>query len=155
MIKYNKKEETFIIIDRNRTMIYGSRIGFLDFKALSLKNDLGSSEIHKLIAYMKLLLINAIHGAVNNTDNYQFYFNQLLTSRGIKIQNDVLTTEKIVANWTKFAGCISTGLSALFMIYNCIKHDTKVRNAANVAAHASHLINRTGTLLNYAWNYGF
>ena len=29
MIKYNKKEETFIIIDRNRTMIYDSRVGFL------------------------------------------------------------------------------------------------------------------------------
>ena len=40
MIKYNKKEEIFIIIDRNRTMIYDSRIGLLDLKALSLKDEL-------------------------------------------------------------------------------------------------------------------
>ena len=26
-----------------------------------------------------------------NVDNYQFYFNKLLASRDIKIQNDVLT----------------------------------------------------------------
>ena len=38
LIKYNQKEETFIIIDRNRTMIYDSRVNFLDFKALSLKD---------------------------------------------------------------------------------------------------------------------
>ena len=38
LIKYNKKEKTFIIIDRNRTMIYDSIIGFLDLKALSLKD---------------------------------------------------------------------------------------------------------------------
>ena len=35
--KYNIKEDTFIIIDRNRTMIYDSRIGILDLEALSLK----------------------------------------------------------------------------------------------------------------------
>ena len=30
IIKYNRKENTFIIIDKNRTMIYDSRVGFLD-----------------------------------------------------------------------------------------------------------------------------
>ena len=40
MIKYYKKEEIFIIIDRNRTMAYDSRVGFLDLTALSLKNEL-------------------------------------------------------------------------------------------------------------------
>ena len=40
MIKYNKKEKTFFIIDRNGTMIYDSRVGFLDLKALSLKYKL-------------------------------------------------------------------------------------------------------------------
>ena len=30
IIKYNKKENTFIIINSNRTMIYDSRVGFLD-----------------------------------------------------------------------------------------------------------------------------
>ena len=48
MIKYNKKEKTFIIIDRNRTMIYDSRVRFLDFKALSLKDELERDEINKL-----------------------------------------------------------------------------------------------------------
>ena len=47
MIKYNKKERTFIIIDRNRTMIYDSRVGFLDLKALSLKDKLEGDEIIK------------------------------------------------------------------------------------------------------------
>ena len=37
MIKYNIIEDTFIIIDKNRTLIYDSRIGFLDLKALSSK----------------------------------------------------------------------------------------------------------------------
>ena len=35
MIKYNKKDKTSIIIDRSRTIIYDSRVGFLDLKALS------------------------------------------------------------------------------------------------------------------------
>ena len=38
--KYNRKENTFFIIDKNRTMIYESRVGFLDLKALSLKDKL-------------------------------------------------------------------------------------------------------------------
>ena len=32
IIKYNKKENTFIIISSNRKMIYDSRVGFLDLK---------------------------------------------------------------------------------------------------------------------------
>ena len=39
IIKYNRKENTFIIIDKNRTLIYDSRIGFIDLKALSLKDE--------------------------------------------------------------------------------------------------------------------
>ena len=35
MIKYNKKAKIFIIIDRNGTMTYDSRVGFLDLKALN------------------------------------------------------------------------------------------------------------------------
>ena len=50
MIKYNVKEHTFIIVDKNRTKIYDSRIGFIDFKALRLKNELDRKEIDKLIA---------------------------------------------------------------------------------------------------------
>ena len=82
-----------------------------------------------------------------NKDNYIFYFNKLLTSTGIKIQNDVLTKEKIATNWAKYIGGTSGGLSALFMIYKfiiCIRPDTTVRTAAQGIAHASHMINRTG-----------
>ena len=49
-------------------MIYDSRVGFLDLKALSLKDKLESDEIHQFIAYMKPLLINATDRAVVNTD---------------------------------------------------------------------------------------
>ena len=56
MNRYNVKEDTFIFIERNRTMIYDSRIGFLDLKALGLIDKLESDEINKLIAYIKPLL---------------------------------------------------------------------------------------------------
>ena len=92
---------------------------------------------------MKPLLIKATDRAVIKTDNYQFYFNKLLTLNNIKIQNDVLTKEKMTDYWKKHIGFITGGLSALFMIYNCIEPDTK--------AHESHMINRSSTLLNYAW----
>ena len=58
-INYYKKENTSIIINSNRTMIYDSRVGFLDLKALSLKDELEREDINKLIAYMKPLMINA------------------------------------------------------------------------------------------------
>ena len=48
IIKYIKKENTFLIISSNRTMIYDSRVGFLDLKALSLKDDLEREDINKL-----------------------------------------------------------------------------------------------------------
>ena len=98
IIRYNKKQKTFIIIDRNRTMIYDSRVGFLELIALSLKDQLESDEINKLIDHMKPLMINATDRKTINTNNYQFYFNKLVTSRGFKIQNDVLTKETIKAN---------------------------------------------------------
>ena len=47
IIKYNKKEKNFIIVDTNRTMIYASRFGFLDLKALSLKDDLEIDRSYK------------------------------------------------------------------------------------------------------------
>ena len=96
IIKYNKKENTFIIINSNRTMIYGSRVSFLDLKALSLKDELEKEDINKLIAYMKPLMINETDRNVINHDNYMFYFNKLLKLNNIKIQNDVLTKEMIM-----------------------------------------------------------
>ena len=97
IIKYNKKENTFIIIDSNRTMIYDSRVGFLGLKALSLKDEFEREDINKLIAYMKPLMINATDRNTINHDNYQFYFNKLLTLNNIKIQNNVLTKKMVKA----------------------------------------------------------
>ena len=77
-------------------MIYDSRFGFIDLKALSLKVELGSSEINKLIASIKPLMNSATDRNTINTDNYQFFFNELLTSRGIKIRNDVLTKKRLL-----------------------------------------------------------
>ena len=111
IIKYNKKENTYIIINSNRTMIYESRVGFLDLKALRLKNELEREDINKLIAYMKPLMINATDRNVINYDNYQFYFYKLLTLNNIKIQNDVLTKEMImgkgIKNLSTIGGIIS------------------------------------------------
>ena len=84
IIKYNKKENNFIfIINRNRTMICDSRVGFLDLKALCLKDELKRKDVNKPIAYMKPLIINATDRNVINHDNYQFSFNKLLTLNNI------------------------------------------------------------------------
>ena len=151
IIKYNKKENTFIIINSNRTMIYDSRVGFLDLKALSLKDELGREDINKLIAYMKPLMINATDRNTISHDNYQFYFYKRLTLKGIKIQNDVLTQEVVKANglrsFSTILGIISSGL----MIYNFMSPDITVRNAGHVATAASTMLNRTSTLLNYGF----
>ena len=40
LIMYNVKDDDIIIFDKNRTPIYGSRIGFMDLKALSSKDEL-------------------------------------------------------------------------------------------------------------------
>ena len=113
IIKYNK-ENTIIIINSNRKMIYDSRVGFLDLKALSLKDELEREDINKHIAYMKPLMINATDRNVINHDNYIFYFNKLLKLNNIKIQNDVLTKEMILGKGMKslstIGGIISSGL---------------------------------------------
>ena len=45
IINYNKKEDTFLIIDKNRTPVYDSRVGFLDIIALNFKDKLSNDEI--------------------------------------------------------------------------------------------------------------
>ena len=151
IIKYNKKENTFIIINSNRTMIYDSRVGFLDLKALSLKDELGREDINKLIAYMKPLMINATDRNTISHDNYQFYFNKLLTLKSIKIQNDVLTQEVVKANGLRLFSTILGIISSGLMIYNFMSPDITVRNAGHVATAASTMLNRTSTLLNYGF----
>ena len=121
IIKYNRKEITFIIIDKNRTMIHDSRVGFLDLIALSLKDKLENEDKNKLIAIMKPLMINATDKNTNNHDNYQFYFNKLLTLKNIEIQNDVLTQEMVKADGFKLASTILGIIGTCFTIYNFIQ----------------------------------
>ena len=151
IIKYNKKENTFIIINSNRTIIYDSRVGFLDLKALSSKDELEREDINKLIAYMKPLMINAIDRNVINHDNYIFYFNKLHKLNNIKIQNDVLTKEMIVGKGIKslstIGGIISSGLIILSYIYP----DIISRNAGSVAMGASTMLSRVNTLVNVGY----
>ena len=70
IIKYKRKGIFFIIIDKNRTVIYDSRVGFLDLKALSLKDKLESEDKNKFIAYIKLPMINATDRNTINHDNF-------------------------------------------------------------------------------------
>ena len=150
IIKYNRKENTFIIIiDKNRTMIFDSRVGFLDLKALSLKDKLESEDKNKLIAYMKPLMINATDRNTINHDNYQFYFNKLLTLKGIKIHNDVLTQEMVKADGFRLASTILGIIGTCFLIYNYMSPDTTVKTAGHVATSASNVLNRTSTLVNF------
>ena len=132
-------------------MIYDSRVGFLDLKALSLKDDLEREDINKLIAYMRPLMINATDRNVMNHDNYQFYFNKPLTLNNIKIQNDVLTKEMIKGKGMKIlsniGGIIGTGL----FIFNCIYPDSISRNAGTVAMGASKMLSRVKTLVNVGY----
>ena len=148
IIKYNRKENTFIIIDKNRTMIDDSRVGFLDLKALSLKDKLENDDENKLIAYMKPLMINATDRKTINHDKYQFYFNKLLTLKGIKIQNDVLTKEMIRANGFRLISTILGNLGTCFIIYNYMGPDTTVKTAGHVVTGASNILNRANTLVN-------
>ena len=101
-------------------MIYDSRVGFLDLKALSLKDGLERKNINKLIAYMKPLMINALDRNVINHDNYQFYFNKLLTLNNIKIQNDVLTKEMIMGKGMKILSNVSGIIGTVLIIFSYI-----------------------------------
>ena len=151
IIKHNKKENTFIIISSNRTMIYDSRVGFLDLNALSLKDDLEREDINKLIAYMKPLMIKATDRKVINHDNYQFYFNKLLTLNNIKIQNDVLTKEMIKGKGMKISSNIGGIVGPGLFIYNCFYPNSISRNAKTVAMGASKMLSRLNTLVNVGY----
>ena len=94
---------------------------------------------------------NATDGITIIINNYQFYFKKLLTSRGIKIQIDVLTKEKIKTNALKVVSYLGGILGTCFMIYNYISPDTTIKTAGLVAAVASSILNRTNTLINYGY----
>ena len=129
-------------------MIYASRVGFLDLKALSLKDKLEREDINKLIAYMKPLMINVTDRNTINHDNYLFYFNKLLTLKGIKIQNDALTQEMVKADGFRLASTILGIIGICFMINNYMSPDTTVKTAGDVTTSASNILNRASTLDN-------
>ena len=151
IIKCNRKENTSIIIDKNRIMIYDSRVGFLDLKALSLKDKLESEDINKLIAYMKPLMINATDRNIINHENFIFYFNKLLKLNNNKIENDVLTQEMVtgkgIKNLSTIVGIISSGL----IIISHIDSDMISRNAGGIAMGASTILSRVSTLVNFGY----
>ena len=151
IIKNKSKENTFIIIDKNRTMTYDSRVGFHDLKALSLKNKLESEDKNKLMAYMKPLMINATDRNVINHDNYIIYFNKLLKLNNIKIQNDVLTQEMVtgkgIKNLSTIGGIVSSGLIVISHIYP----DMISRNAGDIAMGAGRMLSRVSTLVNVGY----
>ena len=155
IIKNNKKENTFIIINSNRTMIYDSRVGFLDLRALSLEDELEREDINKIIAYMKPLMINATDRNVINHDNFQLYFNKLLTLNNIEIQNDVLTKKMIMGKGIKSlsnsGGIISSGL----IIFSYIYPDIISRNAVSVAMGASTMLSRVNTSVKVGYEEEF
>ena len=151
IIKYNKKENFFIIINSNRTMIHDSRVGFLDFKALSLKDELEREDINELIAYMKPFMINATDRNVINHDNYILYFNKLLKLNNFKIQNDVLTKEMIMGKSIKCLSTIGGIMSSGLIIFSYIYPDIISRNAGSVAMRASKMLSRVNTLVNVGY----
>ena len=100
------------------------------------------------MAYMKPLMINATDRTTINHDNYQFYFNKLLTLKSIKKQNDVLTQEKIKANGFRLISTILGIMSPRFMICNYIHPDMTVKKNGLVAMGASSMLSRASTLVN-------
>ena len=148
IMKYNRKENSFIFIDKNRTMIYYSTVGFIDLKALSLKDELEREDINKVIEYMKSLMINATDRNVFNHDNHQFYFNKFLTLNDIEIHNVVLTKEKVKGKGIKRLSTIGGIISSGLLIFNSIYPNMLPRNAGAIATGASTMLNRVSTLVN-------
>ena len=104
---------------------------------------------------MKPLMINATDRNTINHDNYQFYFNKLLTLKGIKIQNDVLSKEMIKADCFSLISTILGIIGTCFMIYNymelIISPDTTVKTAGHVTTSACNILNRASTLVNFGF----
>ena len=132
-------------------MLYDSRVGFLDLKALCLKDKQEREDINKFLAYVKPLMINATDRKVINHDNYIFYFNKLLKLNDNKIQNDVLTQEMVtgkgIKNLSTIGGIIGSGLFIISYVYP----DMISRNAGNIAMGASTMLNRVSTLVSIGY----
>ena len=151
IIKYNRKENTFIINDKNRTMLYDSRVGFIDLKALSSKDELEREGINKLIAFMKALMIIATDRNVINHDNFIFHFNKLLKLNNFKIRNDVLTKEMVTGNGIKDLLTIGAIISSGLNIISHIHPDMISGNAGGIAMGASTMLSGVSTLVNVGY----
>ena len=132
-------------------MIYDSRVGFLDLKALSLKEEVEREDISELIAYMKPLMINATGKNVINHDNYSFYLNKLLNLNNIKIQNDVLTKEMIMGKGIKCLSTIGGIIRSGLIIFSYIYPDIISRNVGSVAMGASTILSTVSTTVNVGY----
>ena len=97
---------------------------------------------------MKPLMINATDRNTINHDNYQFYFNKLLTLNNIKTQNDVLTKEMTMGKGIKSLSTIGGIISSVLIIFSYIYPDIISRNAGSVAMGASTMLSRVNTLVN-------
>ena len=96
-------------------------------------------------------MINATDRNVINHDNYQFYFNRLLTLNNIKIQNDVLTKEMIKGKGMKILSNVGGIICKELFIFNCFYPDSISRNAGTVAMGASTMLSRVNTLVNVGY----
>ena len=96
-------------------------------------------------------MINATDRNVINHDNFQFYFNKLLTLNNIKMQNDVLTKEMIMGKGIKSLSTIGGIISSGLIIFSYIYHDIISRNAGSVAMGASTMLSRVNTLVNLGY----
>ena len=96
------------------------------------------------------MIISTDRNTINH-DNYQFYFNKLLTLKGSKIQKDVLTQEMVKADGFRLASTILRIVGTCSMIYNYMSPDKTVKTAGNMATSASNILNRASTLVNFGY----
>ena len=100
---------------------------------------------------MKPLMINATDRNVINHDNFQFYFNKLLTLNNIKIQNDILTKEMILGKGMKILSNIGGIIGTVLFIIHCFYPDSISRNAVTIAMGANTMLSRVNTLVNVGY----
>ena len=91
---------------------------------------------------MNPLMINATDRNPINHDNYQFYFNKLLTLNNVKIQNEVLTKETIKANGLNQLSNIGGIVSSILVITSYIYPNEVLKTVGHVAMGASNMLNR-------------
>ena len=100
---------------------------------------------------MKPLMINATDKNTINQDNYQFYFNKLLTLNNIKFQNYVLTKEMVKEKGLKQLSNIG-GIIGWVLVITCYNNpDSKIKTVGAVAMSASNMLNRANTLVSVGY----